>query len=975
MSNIVPSDRLSSLLYKTIVFDGFKSPSPSPSLWLVIGLRSKFIIFLLFSLVSANESIVKQSDIRLLDDRKNFSIISYGSNDQIHSSSHSSQASYEFDTKSELIDSIELKTTKISPKIESNRNISIFQHQTTGSSSSLLAYYNLRHSFLWTIILILAYLIVFFFGLFGNISVLWIVFMLKRERKYRKSGHHLSNHHHHHYYNNQHHQMLINHTGGNAIHHHHHHHHHPNIHTQSFSSNSNNNSSSYTMNQNGLNTNHSNSVQNNYDLSNSISSTSSSLINHRSLSNSNHNFQQKYYHQIKNSNHSNQWSISSSSQQASPQHLKLTYSNGSSGGVANSGCSFRNCSNQNHSNGSTNSISYSSTPAPVASSVTINATNSSPPQPPPPPLPPATTTTTTTTPTTSVPSITINRYNQVFYHLVCNLALADLLVVQFCLIPTLIGNIYLPWVLGRSVCKAVPYLQGVSVNASVYTLVAISIDRFYAIYYPLNKKCSTAICWITIAMIWLFSLLISFPWLVYFDVITVNLSDYSAGGGMMSNTDPDDNDNDDDGGGGGSGGSGGDRNTFVTQQHIPPTTIQICGDTWPSVEMANAHFLIVNLGLQYLIPLSIIALFYILILKKIAERKLPKLARHLPANVKDGNRQSSLVIERSKVKVFKMLIVLVLLFALSWLPLYVIFFMLKIGPHLDEQSFSMQMLQDSVPIAQWLGASNSCVNPILYFFFNAKFRSYYRTTWLKTFNCLSVIRYRSHYRHHHHHHHHHHQQQHSRSNPQQYRIRNENNNNSRQPQPQPQPQQQQQQQQSIKPHHQNHQICSDHNHLKHQQQQQQQQQEQQQDHPNNLDSDNQMIKCSLRLIKTNTENSSKDDMNNINQESNDSGTNLNEQQQQQQQQQQDQSLSNVYQDDCVIQSYNFVRDNQYVNKTISNADDENLTNRSNVTLSKPSSSSSLEQSKTIANDLSTKDVIDSATNVAMLRNSCNVTAV
>ncbi|UXI21017.1 low-density lipoprotein receptor, partial [Sarcoptes scabiei] len=565
---------------------------------------------------------------------------------------------------------------------------------------------------------------------------------------------------------------------------------------------------SYTTNQNGLNTNHSNSVQNNYDLCNSISSTSSSLINHRSLSNSNHNFQQKYYHQIKNSNHSNQWSISSSSQQASPQHLKLTYSNGSSGGVANSGCSFRNCSNQNHSNGSTNSISYSSTPAPVASSVTINATNSSPPQPP--PLPPATTTTTTTTPTTSVPSITINRSNQVFYHLVCNLALADLLVVQFCLIPTLIGNIYLPWVLGRSVCKAVPYLQGVSVNASVYTLVAISIDRFYAIYYPLNKKCSTAICWITIAMIWLFSLLISFPWLVYFDVITVNLSDYSAGGGMMSNTDPDDNDNDDDGGGGGSGGSGGDRNTFVTQQHIPPTTIQICGDTWPSVEMANAHFLIVNLGLQYLIPLSIIALFYILILKKIAERKLPKLARHLPANVKDGNRQSSLVIERSKVKVFKMLIVLVLLFALSWLPLYVIFFMLKIGPHLDEQSFSMQMLQDSVPIAQWL-------------------------------------------------------------------------------------------------------------------------------------------------------------------ESNDSGTNLNEQQQQQQQQ--DQSLSNVYQDDCVIQSYNFVRDNQYVNKTISNADDENLTNRSNVTLSKPSSSSSLEQSKTIANDLSTKDVIDSATNVAMLRNSCNVTAV
>nr|XP_046918057.1 uncharacterized protein LOC124498358 [Dermatophagoides farinae] len=142
-----------------------------------------------------------------------------------------------------------------------------------------------------------------------------------------------------------------------------------------------------------------------------------------------------------------------------------------------------------------------------------------------------TTTTTTSTPqyhhtvyyTTSVPLITINRSNQVFYRFVCNLALADLLVVLFCLIPTLIGNIYLPWVLGRSVCKAVPYLQGVSVNASVYTLVAISIDRFYAIYYPLSKKCSTRMCWTTIILIWLFSMIISFPWLVYFDVFNIDV--------------------------------------------------------------------------------------------------------------------------------------------------------------------------------------------------------------------------------------------------------------------------------------------------------------------------------------------------------------------------------------------------------------------------------------------------------------------
>ena len=141
-----------------------------------------------------------------------------------------------------------------------------------------------------------------------------------------------------------------------------------------------------------------------------------------------------------------------------------------------------------------------------------------------------------------------------------------------------------------------------------------------------------------------------------------------------------------------------------------PFPVQVCRDIWPSAQMEKAHFLVVNLGLQYLIPLSVIALFYILILKKIAQRKLPKLARQLPATLKDGNRQSSLVIERSKVKVFKMLIALVLLFALSWLPLYILFFIIKMGgPQLaagEEHSLASQILDTAVPVAQWLGASN-----------------------------------------------------------------------------------------------------------------------------------------------------------------------------------------------------------------------------------------------------------------------------
>ncbi|PZC75711.1 hypothetical protein B5X24_HaOG205743, partial [Helicoverpa armigera] len=34
-----------------------------------------------------------------------------------------------------------------------------------------------------------------------------------------------------------------------------------------------------------------------------------------------------------------------------------------------------------------------------------------------------------------------------------------------------------PWVLGWLMCKTVPYVQGLSVAASVYSLVAVSLDR------------------------------------------------------------------------------------------------------------------------------------------------------------------------------------------------------------------------------------------------------------------------------------------------------------------------------------------------------------------------------------------------------------------------------------------------------------------------------------------------------------------
>lgn len=80
------------------------------------------------------------------------------------------------------------------------------------------------------------------------------------------------------------------------------------------------------------------------------------------------------------------------------------------------------------------------------------------------------------------------------------------------------------------------------------------------------------------------------------------------------------------------------------------------------------------------------------------------------------------VIQKSKIRVVKMLAVVVLLFALSWLPLYAVNLKLFFF-HTGDDSPEMRMIHDSViPVAQWLGTSNSCMNPLVYCLFSKRIR-------------------------------------------------------------------------------------------------------------------------------------------------------------------------------------------------------------------------------------------------------------
>ncbi|KMQ97938.1 neuropeptide ff receptor 2-like protein [Lasius niger] len=157
--------------------------------------------------------------------------------------------------------------------------------------------------------------------------------------------------------------------------------------------------------------------------------------------------------------------------------------------------------------------------------------------------------------------------------------------------------------------------------------------------------------------------------------------------------------------------------------------LRLCVEAWPHPEDGTLFFLIGNLILCYVLPMILISLCYILIWIKVWRR-------HIPTDTKDA--QMERLQQKSKVKVVKMLVVVVILFVLSWLPLYVIFAVIKLGGAIVEGED--EILPIATPIAQWLGASNSCINPILYAFFNKKYRRGFIAI-LKSGRCCGKLRY------------------------------------------------------------------------------------------------------------------------------------------------------------------------------------------------------------------------------------------
>ena len=218
--------------------------------------------------------------------------------------------------------------------------------------------------------------------------------------------------------------------------------------------------------------------------------------------------------------------------------------------------------------------------------------------------------------------------------------------------------------MGTITCKLFCYAVLVSIAASVITLTIISIDRFVVICYPLKLTLFHKHKTITM-IIWSVSLLAGSPYSLLFKV--KKFGDY-----------------------------------------------YVCLSRWPwskniiETYLVMRAFHIFAFIVFYALPLLITAVVNWLVARRVWFHKSP------------GNASSNRASKAARRKVIRMLAIVVVGFALCWLPCYINHYF----------KFFQPAVWKKIPIAVrmfnfWLSHANSAINPLFYIVLNRRFRKAY----------------------------------------------------------------------------------------------------------------------------------------------------------------------------------------------------------------------------------------------------------
>ncbi|XP_053144590.1 neuropeptide Y receptor type 2-like [Hemicordylus capensis] len=196
---------------------------------------------------------------------------------------------------------------------------------------------------------------------------------------------------------------------------------------------------------------------------------------------------------------------------------------------------------------------------------------------------------------------------------IANLALADLMVDTLCLPFTLAYTLLDEWRFGAVLCHLVFYAQALSVHVSTLTLTVIALDRYRCIVFHLDSRISKKISFTIIAITWIVAAVLASPLAIFRE---------------------------------------------YRYEEIPYIDLRlaVCSEKWPSENRDATIYSLSMLLLQYVLPLSIICYAYIRIWFKLRSHISP-----IARNDSHCRRR----------KTTKMLVMVVVVFAISWLPFHI----------------------------------------------------------------------------------------------------------------------------------------------------------------------------------------------------------------------------------------------------------------------------------------------------------------
>lgn len=252
---------------------------------------------------------------------------------------------------------------------------------------------------------------------------------------------------------------------------------------------------------------------------------------------------------------------------------------------------------------------------------------------------------------------------------IANLALADLLVDTLCLPFTLVYTLLDEWMFGAVLCHMVSFAQALSVHVSILTLTVIALERYRCIVFHLGQRLTWRASFLIMALTWALSSILAAPLAIFRE---------------------------------------------YRYEEIPSIDLRIavCSEKWPhGTGRDGVIYSLSMLLLQYILPLAIIIYAYICIWVK------------LKNHVSPSSRSDS--VKRRK-NTTKMLALVVVVFAICWLPFHVF----QLASDLD-LVLRLKEYKLIYTVFHIVAMCSTFTNPLLYGWMNKN----YRNGFLMVFRC------------------------------------------------------------------------------------------------------------------------------------------------------------------------------------------------------------------------------------------------